>query len=34
MPDSIPRLDQLVHEDLIDYVSSRFGEIVSWVDND
>ncbi|RKR74807.1 hypothetical protein C8E83_1938 [Frondihabitans australicus] len=34
MPDNIPRLDQLIHEDLIGYVTASFGEIVSWNDAD
>lgn len=34
MPDNVPRLEHLIHKDLIDYVSSTFGEIVSWAAND
>ncbi|ROQ41339.1 hypothetical protein EDF46_0716 [Frondihabitans sp. PhB188] len=31
---SIPSLSQLVHEDLVGYVSQQFGEITSWTDED
>lgn len=34
MTDDIPRLDQLIPEDLVEYVSAGFGEIVSWENND
>lgn len=34
MPDSIPRLEQLTHEALVDYVTAKFGDITSWTNTD
>ncbi len=30
----IPTIDMLVHEDLVGYVRSQFGEITAWDDED
>jgi hypothetical protein len=34
MPDSISRLEQLTHEDLVDLITTSFGDITSWTDTD